>query len=165
VNKRISLAWGILPALLLGLFLVWSSAYYAKTESSPRSAPPAPAWPTPQPEEESEPNDSMTTANSIEPYDTMLGQIPFTPTLDVDWYRLLLLPSEIGLRYGATLKQTNSDPPDGLGLGVFDADGGLIDFSSYNWPVHVYWTSTDITHYLQVTVRNTSARLFQPSMN
>jgi hypothetical protein len=94
----------------------------------------------------------VTTANSIEPYDTMLGQIPFTPTLDVDWYRLLLLPSEIGLPFEAALKETHPSFTHGLGLGLFDADGGLIDFSGSSWPEYVYWTSSDITQYLQVTV-------------
>jgi hypothetical protein len=103
----------------------------------------------PQANQESEPNDTIDTANPINVDRTIVGRIPLTQTRDLDWFRLMLAATDIDHDLRANLEESFPDPDYILELNLYDAAGSLIDSASSGSSTSVYWTSAFITYYLR----------------
>jgi hypothetical protein len=99
--------------------------------------------------EESEPNDTIDTANPISSFWTMVGQLPVTQSLDIDWYHLTLRDGDIGQLYEANLEEALPCADDFLRLGLFDADGDRVGENAGFGSVAIRWSTEVFTYYLK----------------
>ncbi len=99
---------------------------------------------------ETEPNDTLDTADAIDVNLTMRGVILTTQTDDIDWYRLILSDTDLGRNFQATLEEVLPDADYQLELNLYDAGGSLVKTASSGSTTLVDWTSNVITYYLRV---------------
>jgi hypothetical protein len=109
-----------------------------------------PAAPLYQGGNETEPNDTLGTADFIDVNLTVAGRIPMTRTGDIDWYRLLLSTSDVGRGYEANLEELLPSPYYKLKLDLYNASGDLVDSETGTTNTSLSWTSSVITYYLRV---------------
>lgn len=99
--------------------------------------------------EESEPNDTIDMANPMGSFWTMVGHLPVTQPLDMDWYQLTLRDGDTDQRYIANLEEALPCADDFLTLGLFDADGARVAENTGVGSVAIWWSPEVITYYLK----------------
>jgi hypothetical protein len=147
MNKRKMLAIALMPVALSGLLFFLIQIMVAGSGASLAFAPPVGALL--RAVNETEPNDTIGTANPIDVNLTMVGAIPIAQPNDIDWYRLVLSPSDLGRSFRATLEEVLPDADYRLELNLYDSEGSLIDSASSGTTTSLDWTSSVITYYLR----------------
>jgi hypothetical protein len=150
MSKRASLTLVLMPAVLFGLlsFLSQTTAVSGSSlDSQPLSLP---ANPLLQGASETEPNDTVDTANPIAINLTVQGRIPLAQTGDIDWYRLVLSGADLGRDFRATLEELDPEAEYRLELNLYDSQGSLVQSASAASSTSVDWSSSVITYYLRV---------------
>lgn len=142
MNKRASLILAFSPVLLFAILF-----FLSQTSAVTGDAVQVPLLQGPN---ESEPNDDIATADPIDVNLTMVGTIPITRSIDVDWYRLILPSADLGRDFRATLEETLPDADYRLELNLYDSSGSLVDSDSQQSTSSLEWTSSVITYYLRV---------------
>ena len=105
MNRRATLTMAFTPIVLLSLFLFLGQAMVVSGDGSQSVLFGLPEAPLAQGATETEPNDTIDTANPIDVNLTMAGTIPIARTGDIDWYRLTLPDTDLGRDYRATLEE------------------------------------------------------------
>jgi hypothetical protein len=100
MNKRVILALVFAPVALLGLLLFFSHSIAANGDRRVVS----PAMSLFLGTSETEPNDTIYTANEVEVNLTMTGTIPIVQPSDIDWYRLAVPSANLGRDFRATME-------------------------------------------------------------
>ena len=148
-RTRANLVFATISILAFGLLLFLSRAFSVSGDPADQGIE-MPAATVYHEGEESEPNDTMDTADSMGSFWIMDGRIPFTRTLDVDWYRLTLRRSDIGRDYQAALEETGPFADNYLNLSITSAEGAEACGKDGFGDTGVLWVPEVITYYLTV---------------
>jgi hypothetical protein len=138
------------PIVFFGLLLFLSLPLTATGDSLQGQSRALPQAPMLQGAVESEPNDTIETADAIAVNLTMQGRIPVTRKEDIDWYRLVIPAADVGREYRATLEESVPSGDYNLELSLYDSEGDLVDLQQSGSTDIVEWSSSVITYYLQV---------------
>jgi hypothetical protein len=150
MGKRASVILIVMPAALFGLLVFLSRTSSVRGSGLGGQVFSLPGAPLLQGALESEPNDTLETADPLEVNLTIRGAITVGNKSDLDWYRLTLPAADVGRDYRASLEELDPDPDYKLELNLYDAEGDLIDSQSAGSTTALDWTSSVITYYLRV---------------
>jgi hypothetical protein len=150
MSKRASLALVFVPAVSFGLLLFLSQTTTVSGGGLEEQALSLPGAPLLQGANESEPNDTIDTADPIDVNLTMIGSIPIAQPSDIDWYRLILPVADLGRDFRGTLEESDPDSTYKLELNLYNAEGSLVESASSGSSTSLEWTSSVITYYLRV---------------
>jgi hypothetical protein len=150
MSKRLSLILFLIPVLMAGLLLFLDQAATVSGSGLEGRAFSLPAAPLYQGGNETEPNDTLGTADYIEVNLTVAGRIPLTSTGDIDWYQLVLPAADVGRSFEASLEELVPLYEYKLKLDLYNAGGDLVDSQSLDTITSLSWASSVMTYYLRV---------------